>query len=111
MTAPRSSPIAGFLSWTNLLFIMSGCAAFLLYRLSLRAHTGPDIRWFLKIVLVQCALYVFVAWLVIKARAARSTLIIVIVFGALFRLSLLFFPSYFFEYIFLYVCAWRFQST
>src|SRR5437868_1727921 len=94
MTAPRSSPIAGFLSWTNLLFIMSGCAAFVLYRLSLRAHTGPDILWFLKIVLVQCVLYVVMAWLVIKARAARSTLLIVIVFATLFRLSLLFSPPY-----------------
>src|SRR5437870_10507295 len=90
MTTPNSSPFAAFFKWANLLLIITGCAALMLYRISLRAHTGPDILWFLKIALVQCVLYVFVAWLVIKARAARSTLIIVIVLAVLFRLSLLF---------------------
>src|SRR6267378_3268258 len=35
MTTPRASLMAGFLSWTNLLLIMSGCAALVLFRLSL----------------------------------------------------------------------------
>src|SRR5256884_1629311 len=111
MTTPRASLMAGFLSWTNLLLIMSGCAALVLYRLSLRAHTGPDIIWFLKIALVQSVLYVFVAWLVIKARAARSTLIIVIVLAVLFRLSLLVSPPYLSDDIYRYIWDGRVQAA
>src|SRR2546425_5776941 len=111
MTAPRSSLIAGFLSWTNLLFIVSGCAALVLYRISLRAHTGPDILWFLKIALAQCVLYVFVAWIVNRVPAARSTLIIAIVFAALFRLSLLFSPPYLSDDIYRYIWDGRVQAA
>jgi len=105
MTTPRPSPLATFFKWANLLLIITGCAALMLYRISLRAHTGPDILWFLKIAVVQCVLYVFVAWLVIKARAARSTLIIVIVLAVLFRLSLLFSPPYLSDDIYRYIPA------
>ncbi len=106
-----SSRVAAFFCWANLLLIITGCAALVLYRISLRAHTGPDILWFLKIALVQCVLYVFVAWLAIKARAARSTLIIVIVFAALFRLSLLFSPPYLSDDIYRYVWDGRVQAA
>ena len=105
MTTPRPSPLATFFKWANLLLIITGCAGLMLYRISLRAHTGPDILWFLKIALVQCVLYVFVAWLVIKARAARSTFIIVIVLAVLFRLSLLFSPPYLSDDIYRYIPA------
>ena len=111
MTTPNSSPLATFFKWANLLLIITGCAALMLYRISLRAHTGPDILWFLKIALVQCVLYVFVAWLVIKARAARSTLIIVIVLAVLFRLSLLFSPPYLSDDIYRYIWDGRVQAA
>src|SRR5437762_3690328 len=111
MTTPNSSQFAAFFKWANLLLIITGCAALVLYRISLRAHTGPDILWFLKIALVQCVLYVFVAWLAIKARAARSTLIIVIVFAALFRLSLVFSPPYLSDDIYRYVWDGRVQAA
>src|SRR5437879_1635508 len=111
MTTPNSSPFAAFFKWANLLLIITGCAALVLYRISLRAHTGPDILWFLKIALVQCVLYVFVAWLVIKARAARSTLIIVIVLAVLFRLSLLFSPPYLSDDIYRYIWDGRVQAA
>ena len=111
MTTPRPSPLATFFKWANLLLIITGCAALMLYRISLRAHTGPDILWFLKIALVQCVLYVFVAWLVIKARAARSTLIIVIVLAVLFRLSLLFSPPYLSDDIYRYIWDGRVQAA
>src|SRR5437764_12220134 len=103
MTTPNSSPFTAFFKWANLLLIMTGCAALVLYRISLHAHTGPDILWFLKIALVQCVLYVFTAWLVMRAHAARSTLIIVIAFAALFRLSLLFSPPYLSDDVYRYV--------
>jgi alpha-1,6-mannosyltransferase len=111
MTTPRPSPFAAFFKWANLLLITSGGAALVLYRISLRAHTGPDILWFLKIALVQCVLYVFMAWLVIRARTARSTLIIVIAFAALFRLSLLFSPPYLSDDIYRYVWDGRVQAA
>jgi hypothetical protein len=111
MTTPNSSPFASFFKWANLLLIIIGCAALELYRISLRAHTGPDILWFLKIALVQCVLYVFMAWLVMRARAARSTLIIVIIFAALFRLSLLFSPPYLSDDIYRYIWDGRVQAA
>src|SRR5437899_7953621 len=111
MTTPRLSPVVAFFNWTNLLLVVAGSAALVLYRLSLRAHTGPDIIWFLRIALVQCVLYVFMAWLVIKARAARSTLLIVIVFATLFRLSLLFSPPYLSDDIYRYVWDGRVQAA
>ena len=103
--------MAGFLSWTNLLLIMSGCAALVLYRLSLRAHTGPDVIWFLKIALIQSVLYVVAAWRLVKAKAARSTLLIVIAFAALFRLSLLFSPPYLSDDIYRYIWDGRVQAA
>src|SRR5437588_8585338 len=111
MTTPNSSPFAAFFKWANLLLIITGCAALMLYRRRLRGDTGPGIRLFLKIALVQCALYVFVTWLAIKARAARSTLIIVIVFAVLFRLSLLFSPPYLSDDIYRYVWDGRVQAA
>src|SRR2546421_170503 len=111
MTTPRLSPVVAFFNWTDLLLVVAGSAALVLYRLSLRAHTGPDILWFLKIALVQCVLYVFMAWLAIKAPALRSTLIIVIVLAALFRVSLLFSPPYLSDDIYRYVWDGRVQAA
>src|SRR5437879_12021826 len=51
------------------------------------------------------------AWLVIKARAARSTLLIVIVFATLFRLSLLFSPPYLSDDVYRYVWDGKVQAA
>lgn len=111
MTNSRPSSAKSFLSWTNLLLIAIGIAGLFLYRISLRAHVGADIEWFLKIVLAQCVLYVLVVWSILRAREARSTLIIVIVFAALFRLSILFSPPYLSDDIYRYVWDGRVQAS
>lgn len=108
MTTPSTS---AFFNRTNLLLIGSGCAALVVYRLSLRAHSGSDILWFLKIALVQCGLYVLTAWLAIRTRAARSSLLIVIVFAVLFRVGLLFSAPYLSDDIYRYVWDGRVQAA
>src|SRR5215471_774112 len=111
MTGDRATTLRSLISRSNLLLIALGCASLVLYRLSIRAHTAKDIAWFLKLVLVQCLLYVLVAWLILKARSPRSTVLIVIVFAALFRLSIIFAPPYLSDDIYRYVWDGRVQSA
>jgi hypothetical protein len=111
MISVRPASVAASSKWTNLLLITTGCAALILYQISLRAHLGSAILWFLKIVLVQCVLYVLVAWLILRASGARSTLLIVIVFGVLFRLSILFSPPYLSDDIYRYIWDGRVQAA
>jgi hypothetical protein len=111
MTTPHSSPTSAFFNWTNLLLIVSGCVALVLYQLSLRAHSGNDILWFLKIALIQCGLYVPTAWLAIRTRATRSRLLIVIIFAVLFRVGLLFSAPYLSDDIYRYVWDGKVQAA
>gem|GEM_PF-5279734 len=62
----------------------------LLYRVSLRAKGGDDLDWFIKIALCQSAIYLVAAWIDFHARSSRQTLVLVILFAAIFRLSILF---------------------
>src|SRR5439155_24445470 len=111
MTTPRSSQPAKLLTRTHLLLIISGCAALVLYRASLRAQTASDILWFLQVAGMQCGLYLLAAWLALRARATRSTFVIVIVFAALFRLSILFTAPYLSDDIYRYIWDGRVQAA
>jgi alpha-1,6-mannosyltransferase len=111
MVSPHSSRSDSLLNWRNGLLILIGCGALALYRISLRAHVGNDILWFLKIALIQAVLYVLAAWLVIRGSASKSTLLVVIVFAVLFRLSLLFSPPYLSDDIYRYVWDGRVQAA
>ena len=111
MTTPRSSQPAKLLTRIHLLLIISGCAALVLYRASLRAQTASDILWFLKVAGIQCGLYLLAAWLALRARATRSTFVIVIVFAALFRLSILFTAPYLSDDIYRYIWDGRVQAA
>jgi len=99
------------LSRSNLLFIAFGCSTFLIYRLSLRSQSAADILWFLKLEAIQCGLYAAAAWLALKSKARHSTLIIIIVFAALFRLGILFSPPYLSDDIYRYIWDGRVQAA
>lgn len=99
------------LNWTSPLLVVFGCASLLLYRVSLRAKGGDDIDWFIKIALCQSAIYLVAAWIVFHARSSRQTLVLVILFAAIFRLSILFAPPYLSDDIYRYVWDGRAQAA
>jgi len=99
--------------WTNLLLVALGLASFALYRYGLnfdKAHK-LQIVWFIKLALAQCALYALAAWVVWRAGARRSTLLVVVVFAAVFRLSVLFAPPLLSDDIYRYIWDGRVQAA
>lgn len=96
---------------SNLLLIVLGCALLAVYLWSLRAHSTADIVWFLQLVLIACALYIAACFLVISTQPSRSTLLIVLLFAVLFRLSLLFAPPYLSDDIYRYIWDGRVQAA
>lgn len=93
------------------LLLALGCTLSVLYRVGLGADSAGDIRWFLKIALVQSAIYLVAAWVVVHARPSRSTLLIVIAFAVLFRLSIVFAPPYLSDDIYRYIWDGRVQAA
>jgi hypothetical protein len=105
------APDAGSSRQINLALIAVGCLLFALYSY-LKYDAGKSgIEWFIKVALLQGGLYFITVWLICRARRARSTLIIVLVFAALFRLSLLFAPPYLSDDIYRYVWDGRVQAA
>ncbi len=97
--------------WTNALLVALGSASLLIYRVSLSAEGGDDIEWFIKIALCQSVIYLGAAWTIFRARSSRKTLILVILFAAFFRLSILFAPPYLSDDIYRYVWDGRTQAA
>ena len=113
-TSDADAPRLALQRWTNLLLIALGLASLALYGYGLNFHrTRPTFQIvpFLKIALAQCTLYSLAAWLVWRARRSRSTLAVVIVFAALFRLSLLFAPPFLSDDIYRYIWDGRVQAA
>jgi alpha-1,6-mannosyltransferase len=103
---------SGILSWTNLLLVLLGLALRALYERGLKTVSADDLFWFIPLILAQSALYVPAAWFVLRARASsRSTLIIVLVFAGLFRLSILYHPPFLSDDIYRYVWDGRVQAA
>ncbi|HYE64260.1 MAG TPA: glycosyltransferase 87 family protein [Pyrinomonadaceae bacterium] len=98
------------LSRTNLLLVALGIVSLLLYRHGLSAPGSRGIYWFIKLALIQGALYLFAAWLILRAQRARATLILIIALAALFRLSILFSPPYISDDIYRYIWDGRVQA-
>lgn len=111
MEDSRIKALASLLTRSNLVLLVFGCGALALYQISLRAHSSDHILWFLKIVLVESLLFVATSWVVLRAQPSRSTFLIVIVFAALFRLSLLFAPPYLSDDMYRYVWDGRVQAA
>ena len=88
-----------------------GCVSVVLYRAGLSASGVSGIRFFMTVAFVQSAIYLLAAWIVVRSRASNSTVLIVIAFAALFRLSLLFSPPYLSDDIYRYVWDGRVQAA
>jgi hypothetical protein len=99
-------PVVTFVSLT-----VTGCLLVVLYRVGVQSPSGADIVWFLKVALVQSAIYLVAAWLIWRARSSRSTLVLALLFAALFRLSVLFAPPYLSDDIYRYIWDGRVQAV
>src|SRR5713226_6039393 len=96
---------------TNVLLAVIGSILLILYRIGLHSRVTTDIVWFIKLALVQSVLYLIAAWLIFRARNARSTLIIVLVLSGIFRLSIVFAPPFLSDDIYRYVWDGRVQAA
>jgi alpha-1,6-mannosyltransferase len=88
-----------------------GIAMLLLYRIAVHSKSVPDIRWFLTLVAVQIVIYLGAAWLSLRGRDSRPLLVLGLIFAALFRLSIIFYPPYLSDDIYRYVWDGRVQSA
>jgi alpha-1,6-mannosyltransferase len=105
-TRKHVSPVVTFVSLSVI-----GCLLLVLYRVGLQSPGGSDIVWFLKVALVQSAIYLAAAWLIWRSRSRRSTLVLTLLFAALFRLSVLFAPPYLSDDIYRYIWDGRVQAA
>ncbi len=96
---------------SNVLLAGVGAVLLILYRIGLHSRGVTDIVWFIKLALVQSILYLIVVWLIVRARGARSTLLIVLLFAGLFRLGVVFAPPYLSDDIFRYIWDGRVQAA
>jgi hypothetical protein len=104
------------LSWTNLALVVLGSALLALYRYGLHGLQAESqglsyIVWFIKLALIQSGLYIAAAWIAWRVGASRSALIIVVIFAALFRVSLLFAPPLLSDDIYRYIWDGRVQAA
>lgn len=101
------------LLWTNLLLVALGLASLALYRYGLRFDRAHKLQIvsFIRIALLQCAFYATAAWLVWRGRAHRSTLLVVVAFALLFRLSVLFAPPFLSDDVYRYIWDGRVQAA
>jgi hypothetical protein len=82
-----------------------------LYRAGAGAKSADDIRWFIKVALVQSAFYLLASLLIVHLRPSRATLLITIIFAILFRLSIVFSPPYLSDDIYRYIWDGRVQAA
>jgi hypothetical protein len=94
-----------------IVLVLLGCVSVVLYRAGLNASGVNGIRFLMKIAFVQAAIYLLAAWIVIRARSSNSTLLIVIAFAVVFRLSILFAPPYLSDDIYRYIWDGRVQAA
>jgi len=96
---------------TNVLLAGIGTILLIVYRIGLHSQGVTDVVSFIKLALFQSVLYLIAAWLILRARSARSTLIIVLVLAGIFRLSIVFAPPYLSDDIYRYVWDGRVQAA
>lgn len=99
------------LTVTNILLAAIGAVLLILYRIGLHSQGVTDIVWFIKLALAQSILYLIVVWVIVRARGTRSTLLIVLLFAGIFRLSIVFAPPYLSDDIYRYVWDGRVQAA
>jgi alpha-1,6-mannosyltransferase len=95
----------------NILLASIGLTLLVLYRIGQHASGVTDIVWFIKLALFQSLLYLIAAWLIVRNSGARFTLVLVLLFAGIFRLSILFAPPYLSDDIYRYVWDGRVQAA
>jgi len=105
-TRERKSLIAN-----NILLAGIGLILLVFYRIGQHASGVTDIGWFIKLALFQSVLYLIAAWLIVRNRGGRGTLLLVLLFAGIFRLSILFAPPYLSDDIYRYVWDGRVQAA
>jgi hypothetical protein len=97
--------------WAVIAVSVLGVAMLMLYRIAVHSKGVADIAWFLKLVVVQAVIYVAVAFLSLRSSDSRPLLVLGLVFAALFRLSIVFYPPYLSDDIYRYIWDGRVQSA
>jgi alpha-1,6-mannosyltransferase len=88
-----------------------GVAMLLLFRIAVHSKGVAGMPRFLELVAVQSVIYLAVAWLSLRSSDSRSMLVLGLVFAALFRLSIIFFPTYLSDDIYRYIWDGRVQAA
>jgi alpha-1,6-mannosyltransferase len=96
---------------TCLALLLLGCVLVVLYRAGVAASGVNGIRFFMKIAFIQSAIYLVAVWIVTRARSSNSTVLLVIGFAVLFRMSILFAPPYLSDDIYRYIWDGRVQAA
>ena len=96
---------------SNLVLLLVGAASLVLYRVALRANTADQIDRFIALAVIQGGLYVIGALTILRAQPKRSTVLIVIAFAAVFRVSVLFAPPFLSDDIYRYIWDGRVQAA
>src|SRR6185503_19893636 len=96
---------------SGIALVLLGGVSVVLYRAGLSASGVSGIRFFMTVAFAQSAIYLIAAWIVVRSRPSNSTLLIVIAFAVLFRLSILFAPPYLSDDIYRYVWDGRVQAA
>lgn len=108
----RQSALRPLFSLPNLALISVGCASLLLYQRAQHLAPGTEtISAFVRLALLQCVLYAAAAIVAWRARSSRTTLLVIIIFAALFRLAILFEPPRLSDDIYRYVWDGRVQAA
>ena len=95
--------------WAIIAVSLLGIAMVALYRIAVHSKGVADIKWFLKLVVIQSVIYLAVAWLSLRSSDSRSLLLLGLIFAALFRLSIIFSSPYLSDDIYRYIWDGRVQ--
>lgn len=109
----QPAPAPAFISnkWTIVTLSLLGAGTLVVYRIAVHAKGVADMKWFLKLVLVQIVFYLFASWLSLRTRESRSLLITGLTFAALFRLAIVFSPPYLSDDVYRYIWDGRVQAA
>jgi hypothetical protein len=88
-----------------------GIAMLVLYRIAVHSKGVADMHWFLELVGVQTVIYLAAAWLSLRSRDSRPLLVLGLIFAALFRLGIIFYPPYLSDDIYRYIWDGRVQAA
>jgi hypothetical protein len=102
-----------FLSAKSIVIALTvlGVAMLFLFRIAVHSKGVADIAWFLELAGVQSIIYLAVAWLSLRSSDSRPILVLGLVFAALFRLSIIFYPPYLSDDIYRYIWDGRVQAA